>query len=65
MQDGVTGYVVPDQDPAALCERLSLLLGDSALRATLGRQAAEYARGYAWENIARQLLTVYQDVLQG
>ncbi len=65
VQDGVTGYVVPDQDPAALCERLSLLLGDSALRATLGRQAAEYARGYAWENIARQLLTVYQDVLQG
>lgn len=65
VQDGVTGYVVPDQDPVALCERLSRLLGDSTLRATLGRQAAEYARGYAWENIARQLLMVYQSVLQG
>lgn len=64
VQDGITGYSVPDQDPALLSERLGRLLGDPFLRAQMGAQAAQYARGYAWENIARQLIAVYQDVIK-
>ncbi len=54
VQDGVTGYHVPEGDDEALCERLSALLGDASLRQTLGRNAAEYAQNYAWEKIAAQ-----------
>ncbi len=62
VQDGVTGYTVPDGDHDALCARLSALLGDPECRAKLGRQAAAYARGYAWEKIAEQIVGVYEEL---
>lgn len=63
VQDGLTGYVVPDGDPQALSERLRLLIMDSELRQRMGMQAAAYARQYAWENIVERLLGVYSEVL--
>ncbi len=63
VQDGITGYHVPDGEVEALCNRLSLLLGDPALRLRMGQQAADYARSYAWENIAVQIIQVYQGLL--
>ena len=63
VQDGVTGYHVPDGDDEALCERLSALLGNAALRRTLGRNAVEHAQKYAWDKIAVQVLGVYRDVI--
>ena len=62
VQDGVTGYVVPDDNPELLAERLTRLLRDPQLRARLGFQAAEYARQYAWENIVERLANVYSEV---
>ena len=53
VQDGVTGYHVPDGDPEALCEMLASLLGDETLRCSRGCNAAEYAQNYAWEKIAK------------
>jgi D-inositol-3-phosphate glycosyltransferase len=64
VQDGVTGYHVPDGDHDALCDKLTLLLGNSSLLEHMGQQAAEYARGYAWEVIATQIAQVYQSLLQ-
>jgi D-inositol-3-phosphate glycosyltransferase len=63
VQDGVTGYHVPDGDDEILCRKLTALLGDAALRRSLGRNAAEYARSYAWEKIAAQIVEVYKDVI--
>jgi D-inositol-3-phosphate glycosyltransferase len=65
VQDGITGFQVPDRDTEALCAKLSLLLGDPALRLQMGQQAASYARSYAWENIAGQIIKVYQRLLPG
>jgi D-inositol-3-phosphate glycosyltransferase len=62
IQDGVTGYHVPDGEPDTLCEKLAFLLGDEALRHSLGQNAAEYAKGYAWEKIARQIMGVYEEL---
>jgi D-inositol-3-phosphate glycosyltransferase len=63
VKDGVTGYTVPVGDPEALCCRLQSLLGDPELRAKMGQQAAEFARQYAWEKIAAQIVGVYKKVL--
>jgi D-inositol-3-phosphate glycosyltransferase len=60
VQDGQTGYTIPDSDPSALCDKLSRLLGDSRLRATMGPEASQYALNYAWEKIAAQMIEVYQ-----
>lgn len=62
VQDGVTGYTVPDSDPAALCEKLASLLGNHELRIALGQKAAEYAKEYAWEKVAAAVMKVYAEV---
>ncbi len=62
VQNEVTGFTIPDSDPQALCEKLSLLLNDSRLHAQMGLAAAEYAKSYAWERIAAQILKVYNEL---
>ncbi len=65
VQDGVTGYHVPDADPGRLCDRLGRLLDDPPLRQQMGRSAAEYAQNYAWDKIAAQILRLYQELAAG
>ena len=62
VQDGVTGFTVPVDDPQALTDRLMSLLSDAELRSKMGEQAVRYAQGYAWENIARRLVAVYREL---
>ncbi|MEK7311038.1 MAG: glycosyltransferase [Chloroflexota bacterium] len=65
VRDGETGFTVPNNDPEALCDRLQLLISDHTLRAKLGAQAAEYAKGYAWQLIAEKIVGVYENVKRG
>ena len=64
IQDGITGFVVPDGDPRALSERLTRLLTEPDLRQRLGEQAAAYARQYAWEHVVDRLLDVYRGLVK-
>jgi D-inositol-3-phosphate glycosyltransferase len=64
IQDGVTGYHVPGGDSAALSDRLTRVLGDEALRKQMGEQGALYAQNYTWQNIAPQIVAVYEGLLQ-
>ncbi|MCQ3936863.1 MAG: glycosyltransferase family 1 protein [Chloroflexi bacterium] len=63
VQNGVTGYTIPDSDPEVLCQTLARLLGDRDLRNEMGCRAAEYAVNYRWENIGSQIVNVYRDVM--
>jgi len=63
VRDGETGFHVPTGDPEALAERLRLLLHDDLLRERLGRQAAEYAKHYAWPLMADQIIDLYHGTL--
>lgn len=63
VQDGVNGYVVPDGDPEALGERLTLMIENPDLRNKMGAQAAAYAQDYAWERIAGRIQALYGEVL--
>jgi D-inositol-3-phosphate glycosyltransferase len=65
VKDGETGFHVPDQDPEALCEKLLVLLSDPHQRETMGLRAAQYAKDYAWANIAAQMLAVYKSLVGG
>lgn len=60
VQDGETGFTVPDNDPDALAEKILLLMKDQELRNRLGKQAAAYARNYGWARIASQMTKLYQ-----
>jgi len=63
VQDGVTGYVVPDDDHIAMAGCITRLIAEPGLRDQLGKQAHAYAQDYAWANISKRVLDVYQDVL--
>jgi D-inositol-3-phosphate glycosyltransferase len=64
VRDGETGYTIPENDPDALCEKLSLLLGDPQLRSTMGLCAVQHAQDYAWERIATQIVDIYKSLLR-
>lgn len=63
VQDGVTGFVVPNGEPELLGEHLVKLLIDPELRTRLGEKGADIARDYSWNVIARQIYAVYQEVM--
>jgi len=61
--DGVTGFLVPPRDPAALAMRLAELHGNPALAAALGRAGIRRARSmFTWKEVARQLECVFEDI---
>jgi D-inositol-3-phosphate glycosyltransferase len=62
VQDGQTGYLVPDGDAEALAAKIRRLLKDDRLREELGRQAAEWAHRYGWSAIANQAIDLYEQV---
>lgn len=62
VQDGYTGYTVPVDEPHALADRLTTLLQDPELRAQMGRQAANFAKQFGWEQITKQIINLYQEV---
>ena len=63
VQDNITGFTVPVDEPAALAEKLEILMTDHDLRQRMGAQAAEFAKEYAWEKIATRILKEYKTVL--
>ena len=63
VQDGVTGFTVPVDEPEALANRLTALLLDPNLRQLMGKQAVQVAQDYAWEKIANRLLDLYNITL--
>lgn len=64
VQDGITGYVVPDGDSEALSKRLIELSRDDELRGRLGDQAASAARSYGWEIITNQMIRLYDETVK-
>jgi len=44
IEDGITGYLVPPQDPKALCEKILLLLDDKEKRRDFGIKARRHAK---------------------
>jgi D-inositol-3-phosphate glycosyltransferase len=63
VQDGVTGYVVPDNQPELLAEKLAHLISQPEVRQEMGSKAAAIARNYSWQNIAEQISVVYQQLV--
>ena len=62
--DGVTGFLVPPRDPAALADRLVQLHDDPPLARAMGRAGARRVRThFTWDRVAEELELVYEAVL--
>jgi len=67
VEDGTTGWSVPDADPArfiaALRERASQLVADDGMRRSMGEKARATAeQRFAWPRIVEEHLKVYRSV---
>jgi D-inositol-3-phosphate glycosyltransferase len=61
VRDGVTGFLVPPRDAAALAQRLIELHRRPALGRALGAAGVARVRGhFTWERVARELASVYR-----
>lgn len=66
VQDGVTGVLVPPDDPMALATALLKVQADFVFRDSLARQGKEWAcREYNWEVIANRYLGLIEECLKG
>ena len=63
VEDGITGYHVPVDDPVALSNRISILLKDKALRYRMGHNAFAFAKDFDWKDISERMVEVYRELL--
>jgi phosphatidylinositol alpha 1,6-mannosyltransferase len=63
VDDGVTGYLVPPGDPAALTAAVSKLAADPAARARFSGAARRRVLGRTWSALTDELITHYDAVL--
>lgn len=63
VQDGVTGYTVPVDDPQEMANRLLTLVDDPTMREQMGKNAAAFAKDYGWDVIAGKVVEVYKELL--
>jgi glycosyltransferase involved in cell wall biosynthesis len=62
VEDGVTGFLVPPGDPAALRSALERLLGHAQRRRRLGEAAREKARSeLSWDAATRETIAAYDE----
>jgi glycosyltransferase involved in cell wall biosynthesis len=60
VEDGVTGFLVPPGDVAALRDRLAFLLDRPAVAATMGEAArARVLEHFTWDACAARCLAAY------
>jgi glycosyltransferase involved in cell wall biosynthesis len=50
VRDGIDGFVIPERDDDAVCDRLERLYCNPEMRVEMGRQAALRAREFGWIN---------------
>ena len=62
VEDGVTGVLLDDRDPAGYAEAVQSLLADPAAARAMGEAAAARARNYTWSLTAARLRRVYTDL---
>ena len=65
VRDGVTGLLVPEQDPCALAETITRVLGDGALRWRLGREGLRWAAQHRWPCVGEAVCREYATLAPG
>jgi len=63
VEDGATGFLVDDRDPAAYAAPVAMLLEDPELAAEFGASASARSRTYSWSITAARLRRLYGDLV--
>ncbi len=65
VEDGVTGFLVPPNDPAAIREKIRFFLDRPEIAREMGKAARERMRSeFTWDLVATRCLHAYREVLK-
>lgn len=64
IQDNKTGFLVPGENEELLAAKILTLLNDASLRASMGKEARQTAKKYSWQQIARQMISLYTAITE-
>jgi phosphatidylinositol alpha-1,6-mannosyltransferase len=64
VEEGVNGLLAPQNDEAAVADRVIRILSDPALARRLGSAGLECARSRTWDRVAQEYLSLYERALQ-
>lgn len=64
VQHESTGFVIPNDDPDALEEKITRLLCNSTLRSEMSLESMRYAKSFAWDNIVERLIKIFEASLE-
>jgi glycosyltransferase involved in cell wall biosynthesis len=63
VEDGITGIVVPPENPEALATALRKMLAEPEMRRAMGEAARKKAQQYSVERMAARIAEVYEELL--
>ncbi len=63
VQNGITGFTIPHNDPIALEEKLTQLVCQDELREQMKKNSVEYAQTFSWDVITPKIISVYKEAL--
>ncbi|MBI4496228.1 MAG: glycosyltransferase [Deltaproteobacteria bacterium] len=63
VEDGRTGFLVPEGDWLEMAERIRQVVDDPGLRRRLRAEAVARAQGFGWPTIVRQISSLYLSLL--
>jgi glycosyltransferase involved in cell wall biosynthesis len=64
VQNGKTGFTVPNDNVDILEERLTQLICKEGLREEMSQNSVVYARSYAWDVITPRIIDLYQKTIK-
>ncbi len=64
VRDGVSGYLIHGNDPAAYAERIGRLLADPQLAQQMGRDGSLLAQRFSWNRTADRLEGLFDPVVE-
>jgi len=65
VRDGIDGFVIPERDEDAICDRLERLYRQPELRREMGRQAALRAQQFGWSAYTTKVHQVLAELVRG
>ena len=62
VRDQETGFHIPAREPISLADCIIQLLSNPSKTASMGVSASRVAKSYAWSEIARRLMKVFDEI---
>jgi len=64
VQDKVTGFTVPNGNPDALEEKITVLMCKDTLKKIMSANSVSYAQNYNWDMIVKKLIKQFKKVIE-